>query len=314
MALFQIIKWDAEPGYVAYRYPNDRIRLGSELFVSETQQAILLKAGKLITVFEPGRHVLATWNIPLVDWAVNLPFGGDTPFPVDVWFVNKTTKLDIFWGTPAPLMLRDPQYNVLLPIRANGQFGVTVADAKEFMVKLVGTLPDFTYESIRSYFKAIVLTKASDLIGKFIQEMHVGAFEIPSHLDELSGMIESSLKDAFAEFGILLSHFKVQSLTVASDAPGVKGVEDALAAKAQMEILGKDYEMKRRLDIMEKAAENQNGMTGGVMGAGIGFGLGSSMAKEMAESLSGGMQSCPHCGKTCKAIYSFCPGCGGKIR
>ena len=47
MALFNVIKWDAPANAVAYKFPGDKLKLGSQIFVSESQSCILLRSGKL---------------------------------------------------------------------------------------------------------------------------------------------------------------------------------------------------------------------------------------------------------------------------
>ena len=312
MPLLNVVKWDAQPGIAAFRYPSEKIRLGSQLFVSETQNVILLKSGRLIKSFGPGRHTLATGNIPLLDALVNLPFGGDTPFPAEVWFVNRTVKLDIPWQTNTPIPLRDPQFGVVTPLRGEGQFGLAVEDAEKFLLKLVGTLHSFDYETLRLYFKGIVLTRTSTLVANIVSERMIPVLQIASYLSEISEIVNSALTGEFAEYGLTISKFRITALSPDSSL-GLNQVSQALADKAQMDILGISYREKKELEIMEKAAMNQSGMTGGMVGAGVGLGIGQKLAEKVG-SFGGGTLTCPHCGKVCKDIYTYCPKCGKTIK
>jgi membrane protease subunit (stomatin/prohibitin family) len=60
--------------------------------VNESQEALFFKGGKALDLFGPGTHTLATGNLPLLDKLVNLPFGGETPFTAEIWYINKTVK------------------------------------------------------------------------------------------------------------------------------------------------------------------------------------------------------------------------------
>lgn len=316
MPIINVVKWDAPPNAAAYKYPTDKLKLGSQIFVSQTQEAVLLRSGKVLGVFAPGRHTLASGNLPLLDYLVNLPFGGDTPFPAEVWFINKTVKLDVPWKTGAPIPMRDPQYGVISPLHGEGQFGLSVTDSAKFLLKLVGTLHSFDYETLRLYFKGIVLTRVSDLIATFVSERMTPVLQIASYLSELSQESEAALREEFLDYGLSLSGFRITSL-IPDPSSGMRQVSEALAEKAQIDILGISYREKRELDIMEKAASNQNGMAGGMVGAGMGLGLGGTLGQKLGEaagSFGGGTRDCPHCGKSCKDIYSFCPKCGKKIR
>lgn len=151
MALFEVIKYEGTPDMFAWKYPNEEIGTWSQLIVSESQEAILFKDGRAYDVFTSGRYTLETQNIPLLNKVINLPFGGESPFSAEIWFVNKVHSLDIKWGTPTPIQFQDPKYKVFVPIRSYGQFGVQIEDSKKFLIKLVGTLTAFDKETIKHH-------------------------------------------------------------------------------------------------------------------------------------------------------------------
>ena len=75
MALISVIKDEAPDDNVfVWKYPTDKIKLGSQLVVNEGQKAIFVK-GKALDIFEPGTHTLSTGNIPLIEKLINLPLG-----------------------------------------------------------------------------------------------------------------------------------------------------------------------------------------------------------------------------------------------
>ena len=96
MALLDRIKYDCSPDVLVGKYSKDNIVLGSQLIVNESQEAVFFKDGRALDVFGPGRHTISTNNIPLLQKLVNLPFGGDTPFAAEIFFVNKVSVLSKF--------------------------------------------------------------------------------------------------------------------------------------------------------------------------------------------------------------------------
>ena len=143
MALINIVKYDGDADVFAYKHPNDALSTWTQLIVNNSQEAILIKGGKLCDTFGPGRYTLSTENIPLLRKIANIPFGGRSPFTAEVWFINKLFNLDIKWGTPSPIQLQDPKYKIIVPVRANGIFGINISEAELFLTKLVGTLRIF---------------------------------------------------------------------------------------------------------------------------------------------------------------------------
>ena len=78
--------------------------------------------------------------MPLLDKIVNLPFGGKSPFSAEVWFVNRAVTLDVNWGTTDPIPVEDPKYNIIVPVRAFGQFGLRIADSRVFLTRFPETI------------------------------------------------------------------------------------------------------------------------------------------------------------------------------
>lgn len=99
MAIVSVVKYDGNPDVFAWKYPDSELGTWTQLIVNESQQAILFKGGQALDVFEAGRHTLSTNNIPFLETIINLPFGGQSPFSAEVWFVSKQFNLDVKWGT-----------------------------------------------------------------------------------------------------------------------------------------------------------------------------------------------------------------------
>ena len=106
MAIIDRIKFDGlAREWLIYRYPGDSFVMGTQLIVGEGQVAVFVKGGKALDFFTAGTHTLSSSNIPLLQGIINLPFGGRTPFTAEVYFINKTAKLDINWGTIDPIQV-----------------------------------------------------------------------------------------------------------------------------------------------------------------------------------------------------------------
>jgi membrane protease subunit (stomatin/prohibitin family) len=69
------------------------------------------------------------------------------------------------------------------------------------------------------------------------------------------------------EYGIKLINFFVNSISVPENDPGVKILKEALAKRAQMDIIGYSYQQERSFDTLEGAAKNPSSGSAGLMGA-----------------------------------------------
>lgn len=322
MAVIDFVKFDGSPDVFAWKFPDQQLSTWTQLIVNETQEAILYKGGKALDLFGPGRHVLETANIPLLTSLIGLPFGGKSPFTAEVWFVNKIVSMDIKWGTPSPIQLQDPKYKVFLPVRSYGQFAIKIEDSRRFLTSLVGTLPYFDKEQVTNYFKGIYLTKVKDAISSFILKEGISVLEINASLEEISDYIYEKMLPEMNKYGIAIVNFNINDISVPETDSAVKKLKDALAKRAEMDILGYNYQQERSFDTLVGAAQNEAGL-GSVMGAGIGLGMGVGIGTPMGQQasqltsqieISEKKKECPKCHEMITENVKFCPMCGADTR
>ncbi len=316
MAIIDVVKWDAAPGVFAWKFPSCELSTWTQLIVHESQEAVLFKEGQGVGPFTAGRHVLDTDNYPILNTLLKIPFGR-SPFTAEVWFVQKAITLDVKWGTAAPISVEDPKYHIILPVRAFGQYGISVEDSSKFLIKMVGTLPAFTQRTLTEYFKGIILSTVSNTLGEYLIEKEVSVLQMPSRISEISLFLESKLASIIADYGMKLSNFTVASISTNDNDPSVIQLKKAIAKRAEMDIVGYNYQQQRSFDTMEKAASNTGGAGGNLMNAGMGMGMGFGMggamygmANQMANNLAFNGQKCPHCGQINTSNGKFCSFCG----
>ncbi|AFQ46415.1 SPFH domain-containing protein [Desulfosporosinus meridiei] len=317
MAIIDVIKYNGGSDVFAWKYPSEEIGTWTQLIVNESQEAILYKGGQALDLFTSGRHTLETANIPLLNNLINLPFGGRSPFAAEVWYINKIFSLDIKWGTPTPIQLQDPKYKVFVPLRSFGQFGIQIEDSRKFLMKLVGTLPIFDKDNITKYFRGLYLTKVKDAISFYIMKQQVSVLEINAYLDELSEHLKERMFPTLEEYGIRLVNFYVNDISVPEDDSAVMKLKEALAKKAEMNIVGYNYVQERSFDTLEGAATNPSSGQAGLMGAGIGLGMGVGIGGNFGQQMGGiaqtintrVMKKCPICSTDIEVDKRFCGNC-----
>lgn len=316
MAIIDRVKYDGPPNVLIWRHPPDDLTWGTQVIVNETQEAIFLKGGQILDVLGPGTHTLKTANIPLLRGIIKAPFGAETPFAAEIYFVNKAVHLDAKWGTLNPIPLLDPVYKVPLPVRAYGQFGIRIDDSRKVFTQLSSTRQELTVEGVVEAYKAILMTRIKDYIAESMLKQKLSFLEVSAHLEELSEALRQKLAKDFSLYGISLENFFVGSVDVPEEDDSVKRLKKALSEKAEMEILGDGYKTKRTFDTLEKAAGNEGGGGAGAgMGLGMGVGMGAGMGQLMGQALGAAAQAGAKCkcGSGLAQGAKFCPSCGIKI-
>lgn len=326
MAVVEVVTYMGKPDVMAWKYPNTELGTWTQVIVNESQEAVFVKEGKILDVLGPGRHTLSTENIPILSKLVNLPFGGKSPFTAEIWYINKVYALDVKWGTAPAIQLEDPKYHVFMPVTAFGQFGIQVGDAKTFLSKLVGTLPSFEHDAMVKYFRGLFVSNVKNNISTYLVKKGISILEINAYILEISDELEEKLKPEMEEFGINLINFYVTAIEASESDPAVMKLKDALARKAEMDIVGFDYNTARSFDTLESAAKN-TGSGSNLMNAGLGLGMGIGMGGQFGGQM-GSVSSkldvnhtkqedkkakCKKCGSTVQEGLKYCPECGSKL-
>lgn len=326
MAIVEVVKYNGKPNMMAWKYPSEELGTWTQVIVNETQEVVFVKEGRVLDVLKAGRHTLSTENIPFLSKIINLPFGGKSPFTAEIWYVNKVFALDVKWGTAPAIQLQDPKYKVFVPVTAFGQFGIRVIDSKQFLTKLVGTLPSFDHDVMVKYFRGLLVSNVKNVISGYLVKKDISILEINAYISEIGEELESKLKPELDKYGIELVNFYVTSIEAPEDDSSVIKLKEALSKRAEMDIVGYDYTTARSFDTLESAAKNE-GSGSNLMNAGIGLGMGlgagtqfgtqmnsvSSKLNTSNEKKERNKIKCNKCGNEVEENQKFCPECGEKI-
>ncbi|MCL1974241.1 MAG: SPFH domain-containing protein [Bacteroidetes bacterium] len=275
-----IIEWtDQTSDTMIWRFPRYQaeIKNGAQLTVRESQVAILVNEGQFADIYPPGRHVLETNNMPILTTIMGWKYGFNSPFKVDVYFVNTKQFLNLRWGTPNPIMMRDPEFGPIR-MRAFGSycFRIDAKDPTKFITNVAGTSGEFTTEGISEQLRNFVITKFTDHLA----ESKIAALDMAANLNEFSGALCASLKDDFAEYGIELTKFLVENISLP------EAVEQALDKRTSMGVIGNmgAYTQMQFADSLMAGAQNPSGgnnPAGSAMGMGMGFAMAGQMAQQV---------------------------------
>lgn len=278
MAIIDVVKWEVNQREFCHKFPSQDLRIGSQLVVNTAQTAIFVKGGQILDEFTAGTYTLKTENLPLLNKLINIPFGGDSPFQAEVWFVNQITRMDLKWGTQQPIQMEDPKYNIIVPVRAFGQYGIKVSNPRQFLESLIGNMSTFTADTIDSYFKGKLISNLSSIIARKIIEDQISILDINLHLMEVSEFCNTEINKTFEKYGLSLVEFAIMSINVPQDDSSFVKLKEAKATLARLNITGRDvYQMERSFDVLDTAAGN-TGAGAQVMGLGVGMGVGNVMA------------------------------------
>jgi len=296
--LIEVIQYNGEADELVWKFPYNNITNNAPLVVNESQEVIFAQGGKYSEVFGPGTHTLSTNNPVILRKLRNLAFGGNTPFTAEVWYVNKIIRRDLTFGTIEPIPAEDPDYDVPIPVRSFGEFGVQIVDSSAFVQQLVGTAHEFTTDMLIEQFEAFIIQELTAAISKTVMIDKISVTKINAYIKEIANAVRDAITEEFAQFGVRITNFNIKSLNYDKDDPTVKEAMAGRANRARLKQLSDQvdmYRIERQLDVMETAAGNEGGagqMMGAGMGLGMGFGVGGAFGQQMG-NIAGVMQQQP---------------------
>ncbi|MBT3319751.1 MAG: zinc-ribbon domain-containing protein [Clostridia bacterium] len=305
-----IIEWTDENAgnTMVFKYPDDdnEIKNKAQLIVRESQVAVFVNEGVIADVYGPGHHELATANMPILSTLKGWKYGFESPFKVDVYFVNTRQFIDQKWGTANPVIVRDKDFG-MVRIRSFGIYSFKVKDAAVFLKEVFGTCASYETEDITGHLKSSMVSELSDLLA----ESGVAVLDMSTQYNELSTFGLKKFDPIFEQFGLELKSFKINNISVP------KEVEAMIDTKTQMGVLGdmNQYAQFQTAQAIKDAANNEGG---GIAGAGVGLGAGVTMGNMMAGAFSqqqagaagAPMVKCPNCNANVAQGAKFCPECG----
>ncbi len=276
----EVIDWvEQDSNTILWKFPDadKNIKYGAQLTVRESQTAVFLDEGRVADVFEPGRFELITQNIPVTTTMRNWDKGFKSPFLADVYFISLKTFTNLKWGTPNPIILRDPEFKQVR-IKAHGNYFIRVSDVNKFMMEYAGTNSVVKVAALEESLRSIVSQNFAEALG----EAKISVLDMAANYTELGEKIVPILQKEFDPFGIELVKFQISSTTLPKE---VLEFYDKMTNMNMVDDMAK-FQQFQQAQAIEKAADNP----GGGAGEGIGMGMGMGMANMMMNQQNAGQQ------------------------
>jgi len=277
--LIDIVEWvDDSRHTLVWRFPryHNQIKYGAQLIVRPGQVAVFVREGHIADVFAPGQYRLETRNLPILSTLAGWKHGFDSPFKAEVYFASTRQITDLKWGTPNPVLMRDPDFGSVR-VRAFGTYTLKTQDPRLLIEELAGTDSEFQTDEISELLRSIISTAFADVVAK----SEIGLLDLASSYQTLSEEVRRvALERIDDEYGLSIPQLYIVNISVPAE------VEQALDTRSSMSVIGdmaafQSYQLGRA---MPEAAANP---AGGLAGAGVGLGMGMAMAGPMLHGRSG---------------------------
>ena len=262
---------------LVHRFPETGVadlRIGSQVIVRESQKVVFMRDGHALDTFGPGRHTIATANIPYLIDLIGKAFNDRTPFTAEVYYVSMKEYPDRKWGTAQPIIVRNEGVGLgIALLQGYGTYGFQINDAQQFLTQIVGAQGSYRMADIENRLRIMLLSKIQDVLGETGAKKNV--LDLIGLTEELGAAVRAKAQDDFGALGLVLKNFYIGSLK-----PSEKSAEE-LRSMGMLDMT--TYAQLQAADAMREAANNPNGGAGLTSGIGAGLGIGN----VLSQSLSG---------------------------
>jgi len=238
--------------------------------------------GEIADVFEPGDYTLETDNLPLLSTLAGWKHGFDSAFKSEVYFVSTRQITDLKWGTPNPIMLRDPDFGAVR-LRAFGTYTLKATDPCALLRELVGTASEFDSDEVTELMRSIISSAFADMLG----ESQIAALDLAAKYREMSEQLRGiAVERVDDEYGLDIPQLFIVNISLP------ESVERALDTRSSMGVIGdmNQFQQYQMGQAMVAAAENPSG---GGAAEGMGLGMGFGMANRMMQASGAGAPAAP---------------------
>jgi excisionase family DNA binding protein len=272
--LLEIIEWtDDSRDTLSWRFPDEdkAIKNGAQLIVRESQVAQFVYVGEFGDTFTPGKHTLTTDNIPVLTRIKSWPYGFNSPFKADVYFVVTRLFTGNKWGTSNPVMLRDNDFG-MVRVRAFGTYDFKIVEPKTFLREVAGSDHNFRLDEFADTMRSRIVSIFTDAIAT----AKIPVLDVASRYTELGEALQPLINPAItAKYGIEIASFIVENVSVPPE------VEQAIDKRASMAAVGNlndfvKYQMGKGLE----GGAGGAGAAGTAAELAVGFGLAQQMMRD----------------------------------
>ncbi|MCP3057960.1 SPFH domain-containing protein [Myxococcus sp. K38C18041901] len=285
MGIFDTIKGEAKRNFIAradtakgeiiYKYPENNIRMLTQLTVDADEVALFVKDGKVEGKLGAGRHQLDSNNIPFLSRLLE-KFTGGNLFVAEVFFVSVREFPGIKFGGPIG-DVRDPETGLGIGTMVYGDFSIRVTDPEKLVVGLVG-MGRSNNEALLGWFKNQVLKVTRDRIAELLVKKRWPLLDVTSgaYTEEIETEVIAGLKPHVDDYGLTVVRMGNFHVSIKEEDEGTlkklgKDVAySRLAGGFQQYAQGQA--MLGAAEGMAKGGESSGNALGG-MGMGMGFGM-----------------------------------------
>ena len=267
-----IYKWRPEGEEAGSTNRENSIRYTSSLTVRQGEVAVFQYGGK-----ESGgkqdyiegffSDTVKTANLPILAGIVGAAFGGGTPFPAQVYFINLAAVNQVQFGVPYFSMFdpRLPDHPVDVAVR--GTITFKLGDYKGFVGMYA--LADFDLDKFKGKIKTSVIDHVQSSMMDIQAKLGKPLIQINTYRREIKDILQSDLGSSMTNtFGVTVTELNLSAIEIDQESQGYQELSRvtraATSAKLETELelsqrgMRDQFELNRQANAAMTTANMEN--------------------------------------------------------
>ncbi len=218
MALIEEIKYEGPVNALVWKHPLEEFRMLPQIRVNDSQGVIVFEEGRFKMSCDASRHQgLRSEGFSVAKLLDEFVQGTVRPYRYEIYFVNYSQTMYIYWGTESPWSFVDPVHKLSFNCVSHGRTAVKVKDAQTLMQRLMGIRNLFTDHSVELYFRPIICQELQSIISREIAKQKIEAVWLKGAIGDLTDEIKRSLHVRFLEYGLELKELFIERFELVED-------------------------------------------------------------------------------------------------
>lgn len=254
---YLIWKWHPTGTELGESKRENAIRWGSSLRVKDGSVAVFVYKYNGENVQEyiegPFDKTLSTENLPIISRLVGLAYGGGTPFPAEVYFINLAEIIQIKFAVPF-FDMYDPRFlDFGVPVAVRGTLTFKITDYCEFIE--LHRLDHFSMLEFHNQVRDTVVRYVKAEVAGAPAKYNIPVVQIESRIGQINDAVEAVLKKRLQEtFGVTVSGVDISVIEIDKMSQGYlqlkRITQDVTTAtiQTQTDVNLKDMRDKQRIN------------------------------------------------------------------
>lgn len=309
----------------------------ARIIVPDTHVAFISKDGRILETLEGGIY-------PIYDKKRDLSrsfvfFKNNIRESVQIFYIAKTKKQRMLWGTNPRLKMIDPVTELPVEVAANGELWFRIGDPRKFYYDVVALDSAFDIDKLHGNILASILVTLKPTLASIMEDKQLTFYNIERHLPDITEAVTPSIAKVFEkDFGGLeLCKFLIVEVCVPPETEALikKELANRKSKKEQKQDLkeilteierleDKEWDKQKYMAELEQRDRDRYFEVCKIIGW-EGKGKGGKFCPRCGESATGDFcgncgnslkptkKICPKCNKENASSSKFCNGCGEKI-